>query len=140
MQVRHENCWGRPRCVCAVAARSGQDVFTIDACYRRQYINFPICKENSLKVIKETDKVYKVDFNLLSMGFFYFWFLILLNQPFFCFLSSVNTLASKESITLCSNNFDASFVHDFNFSLRSYFQPEHLLKSSFTTTVALSGT
>uniref|UniRef100_K1QCJ6 Uncharacterized protein n=1 Tax=Magallana gigas TaxID=29159 RepID=K1QCJ6_MAGGI len=62
VQVRHENCWGRPRCVCAVAARSGQDVFTIDACYRRQYINFPICKENSLKVIKETDKVYKIIF------------------------------------------------------------------------------
>ncbi|XP_061171058.1 von Willebrand factor D and EGF domain-containing protein-like [Saccostrea echinata] len=62
VQVRHENCWGRPRCVCAVAARSGQDVFTIDACYKRQYINFPICNDNSLKVIKETDKSYKIIF------------------------------------------------------------------------------
>lgn len=62
LQVRHENCWGRPRCVCALAARSGQDVFTINACNSRQYINFPICNENSLKVIKETDKVYKIIF------------------------------------------------------------------------------
>lgn len=61
LQVRHENCWGRPRCVCAVAARSGQDVFTINACNSRQYINFPICNENSLEVIKETDKVYMVN-------------------------------------------------------------------------------
>eukprot|EP00105_Crassostrea_gigas_P015202 XP_011432123.1 PREDICTED: von Willebrand factor D and EGF domain-containing protein [Crassostrea gigas] len=62
VQVRHGSCWGRPRCVCAVAARSGQDVFTIDACNGSQYINFPICNDNALKVIKETDKVYKIIF------------------------------------------------------------------------------
>lgn len=60
VQVRHSICWSTARCVCAVAARSGQDVFTIDVCNQRQFINFPICNENSLKVIKETDKVYKV--------------------------------------------------------------------------------
>nr|XP_022293342.1 von Willebrand factor D and EGF domain-containing protein-like [Crassostrea virginica] len=63
VQVKHRNCWGRrPRCVCAVAVRAGQDVFVIDGCNGMQYINFPLCNENSLKVIKETDKVYKVYF------------------------------------------------------------------------------
>ena len=60
VQVRHENCWGTPRCVCAAASRAGQDVFTIDVCSGRQYINFPICNEHSLKVIRLSDKIYKV--------------------------------------------------------------------------------
>ncbi|XP_048767376.2 uncharacterized protein LOC125674294 [Ostrea edulis] len=62
VQVRHANCWGSPRCACAVAARSGQDVFTMDFCDSRRYINFPICKDKSLKVIKETDKLFKILF------------------------------------------------------------------------------
>nr|XP_022311532.1 von Willebrand factor D and EGF domain-containing protein-like [Crassostrea virginica] len=62
IQVRHGSCWGAPRCVCAVAARAGQDVFTIDACNEVPYFNFPICNENSLKVIKESDKTYKIIF------------------------------------------------------------------------------
>lgn len=66
VQVKHSNCWGRrPRCVCAVAVRAGQDVFVIDGCNGMQYINFPLCNENSLKVIKETDRVYKVKFRCL---------------------------------------------------------------------------
>lgn len=60
LQVRHGSCWGRPRCVCAVAARAGQDVFTMDFCSGKQDINFPLCNENTLKVIKEHDKRYKV--------------------------------------------------------------------------------
>ncbi|XP_078340873.1 von Willebrand factor D and EGF domain-containing protein-like [Crassostrea virginica] len=62
LQVKHGSCWGTPRCVCALAARAGQDVFTIDLCSGRQYINFPLCNENTLKVIKEHDKIYKIIF------------------------------------------------------------------------------
>lgn len=60
VQVRHDICGRMPRCVCAVAARAGQDVFTIDFCNGKEIINFPLCNENSLKVIKIYDKVYKV--------------------------------------------------------------------------------
>nr|XP_022309439.1 uncharacterized protein LOC111115119 [Crassostrea virginica] len=62
VQVRHEICGTMPRCVCAVAARAGQDVFTIDFCNGREIINFPLCNENSLKVIKLYDKEYKIIF------------------------------------------------------------------------------
>nr|XP_022287219.1 von Willebrand factor D and EGF domain-containing protein-like [Crassostrea virginica] len=62
VQVRHGICWGRPRCICAVAVRAGQDVFTIDLCSGTQYINFPICSDRSLKVIKEHDLSYTVVF------------------------------------------------------------------------------
>nr|XP_022321514.1 uncharacterized protein LOC111123472 isoform X2 [Crassostrea virginica] len=62
VQVRHDICGTMPRCVCAVAARAGQDVFTIDFCNGKEIINFPLCNENSLKVIKIYDKVYKIIF------------------------------------------------------------------------------
>nr|XP_022317659.1 von Willebrand factor D and EGF domain-containing protein-like [Crassostrea virginica] len=62
VQVRHGSCWGPPRCICAVAVRAGQDVFTIDFCSGTHYINFPICKDKSLKVIKEDDFSYTILF------------------------------------------------------------------------------
>ncbi|XP_048779375.2 von Willebrand factor D and EGF domain-containing protein-like isoform X2 [Ostrea edulis] len=62
VQVRHTSCWKYPRCVCAVAARSGQDVFTINFCDQNRYINFPICRDHSMKVIKESDITYKIIF------------------------------------------------------------------------------
>lgn len=60
VQVRHDICGRMPRCVCAVAARAGQDVFTVDFCNGKEIINFPLCNDNSLKVIKIYDKMYKV--------------------------------------------------------------------------------
>nr|XP_022289580.1 von Willebrand factor D and EGF domain-containing protein-like isoform X2 [Crassostrea virginica] len=59
VQVRHERCWNG-RCVCGVAVRAGQDVFIIDFCSGRQFISFPICNENSIKAVKESDKIYKI--------------------------------------------------------------------------------
>nr|XP_022287793.1 von Willebrand factor D and EGF domain-containing protein-like isoform X2 [Crassostrea virginica]XP_022287794.1 von Willebrand factor D and EGF domain-containing protein-like isoform X2 [Crassostrea virginica] len=81
LQVRHGSCWGRPRCVCAVAARAGQDVFTMDFCSGKQDINFPLCNENTLKVIKEHDKRYKIIFptgtsarvSLYNFGSYFFY-------------------------------------------------------------------
>nr|XP_022339990.1 von Willebrand factor D and EGF domain-containing protein-like isoform X1 [Crassostrea virginica]XP_022339999.1 von Willebrand factor D and EGF domain-containing protein-like isoform X1 [Crassostrea virginica] len=81
LQVRHGSCWGRPRCVCAVAARAGQDVFTMDFCSGKQDINFPLCNENTLKVIKEHDKRYKIFFptgtsarvSLYNFGSYFFY-------------------------------------------------------------------
>ncbi|XP_056017049.1 von Willebrand factor D and EGF domain-containing protein-like [Ostrea edulis] len=62
VQVRHTSCWKYPRCICGVAARSGQDVFMIDFCDQKRTINFPICRDHSIKVIKESDKEYKITF------------------------------------------------------------------------------
>ncbi|XP_062579694.1 von Willebrand factor D and EGF domain-containing protein-like [Saccostrea cucullata] len=62
VQVRHGSCWGIPRCVCAVAARSGRDVFVLDFCSGREFINFPMCEDKSLQVYKDGDFKYRVIF------------------------------------------------------------------------------
>ncbi|XP_061171056.1 von Willebrand factor D and EGF domain-containing protein-like [Saccostrea echinata] len=63
VHVRHHKCfWPNARCICALAARSGRDVFIFDACNGRRYINFPICDDKSLKVVKVTDMSYKIFF------------------------------------------------------------------------------
>ncbi|XP_062600788.1 von Willebrand factor D and EGF domain-containing protein-like isoform X2 [Saccostrea cucullata] len=63
VQVRHHKCFNpNARCICAIAVRSGRDVFMFDACNGRQYINFPICDDKSLKVVRVTDKSYKIFF------------------------------------------------------------------------------
>ncbi|XP_062608125.1 von Willebrand factor D and EGF domain-containing protein-like, partial [Saccostrea cucullata] len=63
VQVRHHKCFNpNARCICAIAVRSGRDVFIFDACNGRQYINFPICDDKSLKVVRVTDKSYKIFF------------------------------------------------------------------------------
>jgi hypothetical protein len=51
------------RCVCGLAARSGKDVLIIDACNTQHYMDFPVCEDSALKVIKEGDKAYKVRLN-----------------------------------------------------------------------------
>lgn len=48
-----------PRCSCAVAVRSGKDVFIVDIC-DKQFIHFPSCGDGVLKVIKTNDKYFKV--------------------------------------------------------------------------------
>lgn len=51
-----------------MAVRAGKNVFTIDVCKGEQFINFPICNEDALKVIKESVKVYKVSlFSYLAL-------------------------------------------------------------------------
>ncbi|XP_062607869.1 uncharacterized protein LOC134269673, partial [Saccostrea cucullata] len=63
VQVRHHKCfYPNARCICALAVRSGKDVFVFDACNGRYYINFPICDDKSLKVVKVTDRSYKIFF------------------------------------------------------------------------------
>lgn len=59
-QVRHGSCWGRPQCVCAVAARSGRDLFIIDVCNGREFIEFPLCDDKSLQVHRESELIYRV--------------------------------------------------------------------------------
>lgn len=49
-----------PRCSCAVAVRSGKDVFIIDICNSKSIIHFPSCDDGTLKVIKTDDRYYKV--------------------------------------------------------------------------------
>lgn len=61
-QVRHGDCWGDPRCICAVAARSGRDVFIIDFCHEREFIDFPNCDDQSLQVLRDEDLTYRIIF------------------------------------------------------------------------------
>lgn len=61
-QVRHGSCWGDPRCICSVAARSGRDVFIIDFCHEREFIDFPRCDDQSLQVLREADLTYRIIF------------------------------------------------------------------------------
>lgn len=63
VQTKHHLCdpnQGIPRCNCAVAVRSGKDVFLIDFCNSVTIINFPSCEDKVLKVIKTNDRYYKV--------------------------------------------------------------------------------
>ncbi|XP_062578161.1 LOW QUALITY PROTEIN: uncharacterized protein LOC134240066 [Saccostrea cucullata] len=65
VQEKHHMChpdYSYPRCTCAVAVRSGKDVFIVDICSTQTVINFPSCEDKVLKVIKATDKLYKVIF------------------------------------------------------------------------------
>ncbi|XP_062603711.1 uncharacterized protein LOC134265508, partial [Saccostrea cucullata] len=65
VQEKHHMCHparSYPRCTCAVAVRSGKDVFIVDICGTQTVINFPSCEDKVLKVIKATDKHYKVIF------------------------------------------------------------------------------
>lgn len=49
-----------PRCSCAVAVRSGKDVFIVDICNKQPIIHFSSCGDGVLKVIKTNDKYFKV--------------------------------------------------------------------------------
>ena len=63
VQEKHHLCHPRypyPRCSCAVAVRSGKDVFIVDICNAKTVINFPTCDDKILKVIKVDDRYYKV--------------------------------------------------------------------------------
>ena len=63
VQEKHHLCHPRypyPRCSCAVAVRSGKDVFIVDICNSRTIINFASCGDKVLKVIKVNDRNYKV--------------------------------------------------------------------------------
>ncbi|XP_061167273.1 uncharacterized protein LOC133176126 [Saccostrea echinata] len=65
VQEKHHKCYhayNYPRCTCAVAVRSGKDVFIVDICNTQTIINFPTCEDKVLKVIKTSDKLYKVIF------------------------------------------------------------------------------
>lgn len=61
-QVRHGSCWGDPQCICAIAARSGLDVFIIDFCHEREFIDFPRCDDHSLQVLRDEDLTYRVTY------------------------------------------------------------------------------
>ncbi|XP_062607422.1 von Willebrand factor D and EGF domain-containing protein-like, partial [Saccostrea cucullata] len=61
VQEKHFMCTHGATCNCAVAVRSGRDVFTIDMCGRqREIINFPLCDDSVLKVVKKADRLYEV--------------------------------------------------------------------------------
>ncbi|XP_048743365.1 von Willebrand factor D and EGF domain-containing protein-like isoform X2 [Ostrea edulis] len=61
VQVRHHKCiYPNARCIYTLAVRSGNDVFIIDIRNNTKYINFPICEDKSLKVVKASDRRYKV--------------------------------------------------------------------------------
>lgn len=63
VQEKHHLCHERytyPRCSCAVAVRSGKDVFMVDICNSKSIIHFPSCGDRVLKVIKTNDRYYKV--------------------------------------------------------------------------------
>lgn len=63
VQEKHHLChedYLYPQCSCAVAVRSGKDVFIIDVCDSKFKIHFPSCDDQVLKVIKANDKYYKV--------------------------------------------------------------------------------
>ncbi|XP_056007282.1 uncharacterized protein LOC125666050 [Ostrea edulis] len=63
VQVKHHLCHPShtyPRCTCAVAVRSGRDIFTVDICSGNKLINFPLCEDKVLKVIRKNDKRYQV--------------------------------------------------------------------------------
>lgn len=65
VQEKHHLCHENylyPRCSCAVAVRSGKDVFMIDVCDSKFLIHFPFCGDKVLKVIRANDKYYKVFF------------------------------------------------------------------------------
>nr|XP_022312815.1 uncharacterized protein LOC111117870 isoform X2 [Crassostrea virginica] len=65
VQEKHHLCYPRytyPRCSCAVAVRSGKDIFTVDICNSRTIINFPLCEDKTLNVIKKNDRYYKIIF------------------------------------------------------------------------------
>lgn len=56
-----------PRCSCAVAVRSGKDVFIVDICNIKPIIDFPSCGDGVLKVIKINDKYFKVSLILFKI-------------------------------------------------------------------------
>lgn len=63
VQEKHHICspgYSYPRCSCAVAVRSGRDIFVVDICNSRTVINFPSCEDKILNVIKKNDRYYKV--------------------------------------------------------------------------------
>nr|XP_022310403.1 uncharacterized protein LOC111115834 isoform X2 [Crassostrea virginica] len=65
VQEKHHLChpsYSYPRCSCAVAVRSGKDIFTVDICNSRTIINFPLCEDKTLNVIKKNDRYYKIIF------------------------------------------------------------------------------
>ena len=71
VQQKHHRCHRRysyPRCSCAVAVRSGKDVFIVDICNYNAIINFPSCGDKVLKVIKVNDRNYKVKLVFLLIG------------------------------------------------------------------------
>ena len=70
VQEKHHLCYASysyPRCSCAVAVRSGKDVFIVDICNSRTIINFPSCEDKVLKVIKVNDRYYKVCLVILGL-------------------------------------------------------------------------
>lgn len=63
VQEKHHDCYTHRqdiKCSCAVAVRSGKDVFVIDVCNSKTVISFPSCEDKVLNVIKKNDKYYKV--------------------------------------------------------------------------------
>ena len=69
VQEKHHLChpsYSYPRCSCAVAVRSGKDIFTVDICNSRTIINFPLCEDKTLNVIKKNDRYYKVKQSFIS--------------------------------------------------------------------------
>ncbi|XP_062606900.1 von Willebrand factor D and EGF domain-containing protein-like [Saccostrea cucullata] len=63
VHVKHRLChrwYSVPRCICAVAVRAGRQIFTIDICQGNRYINFPLCEDEVMKVVREQDKLYKI--------------------------------------------------------------------------------
>ncbi|XP_062601346.1 uncharacterized protein LOC134263057 isoform X2 [Saccostrea cucullata] len=61
VQEKHFSCYTGVTCNCAVAVRSGRDIFTIDICTNnRELINFPLCEDKVLRVTKLTDRRYMV--------------------------------------------------------------------------------
>ncbi|XP_062585436.1 von Willebrand factor D and EGF domain-containing protein-like, partial [Saccostrea cucullata] len=61
VQEKHYMCQPDAACNCAAAVRSGRDIFTIDICNGgQQIINFPLCDDGVLKVVKKNDRRYEI--------------------------------------------------------------------------------
>ena len=75
-------------------------MFIIDFCSGRQFISFPICNENSIKAVKESDKIYKVPTLLKCILFSsYQWLSILL----LCFGIKLNSNGNEERVYTSAN-------------------------------------
>lgn len=63
VQTKHRIChslYSFPHCTCAVSIQSGQDVFLVDVCGEREFIDFLSCNDSVLKIHQIHDKLYKV--------------------------------------------------------------------------------
>lgn len=71
VQVKQRLChslYNFPQCTCAVSVQSGQDVFLVDVCGEREFVDFLSCNDSVLQVHQIHDKLYKVflDISLIS--------------------------------------------------------------------------